>query len=591
MKPNRMAAWHPRHWLQTRVLLLEHDAAGCRAAVAVRSGKGWQIGPLQQADGQTPAQVLASLQAQLGGNLPRQCLLLSMACLNALADLPVDPAKPRPAAQMLEMIRYEMEPLIAQHNNLWTLGEIMGAKGYLTPAQRREVAVALENRRLHERSQPYRYGEVALAEGLISREQLDDCLARQAELQLLDSELACGWIGAKDSPPEWPRWRIACCTAAWRDQWREALEQHRIRLLGVAPLPGSGFEQQAAASRRFIGIDIRPEQIVCALYQQGRLVQIQQEPRLEREVSADWLLDLLAAWPDEPGTDVGLMLADASAAGLEETLQTRLRAEIRLLAADAAAATGLRFAALLAERDAGRGGARLPLAPARAAAPPPWKSERGRLAIGAAVAVCAMLAWEGKARYQLAQVRKQHAELQRQVQAQTANPLQVMDSQARELEKQVAQRQQQLAAVLGETGRLDAIAARIETVPALIRLLGQTINPEVVLDALEEGVAPDADIGIRVQAWSPYDQAAQRFASDVQQAVRQIGLTVAQTDLQAAKGRTGSSGYSVSFWLIPQPPDDMGAAATQPAAAPAAQPAAQAAAQPAAAKPETGAKP
>lgn len=549
--------WPAWQWPRQQLLLLQFDAAGCRAAVAERRRGQWQLGPLLDADAATPVLMLQALQHQAGQPLPRRCLMLSAAALGGLNDLPVDPAKPRPATQMQEMIRYDMEPALAQHNNLWTLGEIMGAKGLLTLQQRQAVALALENRRMAERHQPYRYGEVALAEGLLERAQLDACLTRQAELQLLDSELACAWQGRRDVDLDWPRWRVACCTAASRDGWREALAAQGIRLLGIQPLLLSAFEPQAAASLQFVGIECHAEQWLCCLYRNGQLLQVLQEPALERLPDAGWLCDLLAAWPLQPGCRIGLIAAAELAAPLMQELQLRLRAEVCLLADSAEALCRLRFAALLAWHERPRSSPRPPQLAPRVAATPLWQRPQGRLWLALAALLLGLSGWEGWARCKLQRLQRDYAALSQQARAQQTNPLQEIQKRSQQLEQQLAQRQKSLAAVLAETGRLDAIAARIDTVPALIRLLGQIISPEVLLDVLEEGNTGDAGIGIRVQAWSPSDQMAQRFASEVQQAVRPLRLSVAQTDLQTAKGRTGSQGYQVSFWLIPMGPDEM----------------------------------
>lgn len=549
--------WPGLQWLKPRLLLLQFDASGCRAAVAERQRGQWQLGPLLLADEATPALMLQSLQQQAGQPLPRRCLMLSAATLGGLNDLPVDPAKPRPAAQMQEMIRYEMEPALAQHNNLWTLGEIMGARGLLTLQQRQAVALALENRRMAERHQPYRYGEVALAEGLLDRAQLDACLTRQAELQLLDSELACAWQGRRDGDLDWPRWRVVGCTATSRDGWREALAAQGTRLLGIQPLLLSAFEPQAASCAQFVGIELHAEQWLCCLYRNGQLLQVLQEPALERQPDAGWLCDLLAAWPLQPGCRIGLIAPAGDAALLVQELQMRLRSEVMLLADSAETSCRLRFAALLAWRDLPRSSPRPPQLAPRAAAAPLWQNPQARLWLALAAFVLVLGAWEGWARFKLQRLQREHAALSQQSRAQQNNPLQEIQKRAQQLERELEQKQKNLAAVLVETGRLDAIAARIDTVPALIRLLGQIIGPEVLLDVLEEGNTGDAGIGIRVQAWSPSDQMAQRFASDVQQAVRPLRLSVAQTDLQTARGRTGSQGYRVSFWLIPMGPDEM----------------------------------
>lgn len=545
-----------------RLLLIEADAFGARAAIAERRKGAWQLGELAHSRAFTPAEALAELQSGLGGRLPRQAVLVSAACLPALADLPVAPAKPRSPAQMLEMVRYELEPLVAQHNNLWTLGEVLDGMGALDAGHRRSVAVALENRRLSERSQPYRFGEVAIAEGLASREQVDESLARQRWQQILDSEVACGWLGyaaAAGAGDDLPRWRAAVCAAPLREQWRQALAATGVRLQGILPalLLAVHPAARALAARPRLAVEIRPEQIACARYAGGRLTGIACEARLERPVDAGWIAELLAEWlvEEADGVDLVVLSREVDGARLAAQLEPLTRCETRLLAegADAAAVQG--FRALLAERDRERSERALPVVPPRPAATPLWKTRQGRRGLAALALLLGLVAWEGNARLELAGYERDTQVLRDKLKEQADDPGRALDAEAHKLDQRIGATQEELAKVLAEADRLDAIARRGRTLPAMIRLIGGVIEPEVILDGLEEGATPDADIGIRVQAWSISDAKAQRFAKAVQEAVRPLGLTVAQADLRAAAGRTGGSGYAISFWMIPLPPD------------------------------------
>ena len=129
---------------------------------------------------------------------------------------------------------------------------------------------------------------------------------------------------------------------------------------------------------------------------------------------------------------------------------------------------------------------------------------------------------------------------------------------ARELSGRLEDRRKELATLLVEAERLEGIARRNRMVPELIRSLAAVIEPRIVLDAVRESAGNRN--GIEVEAWSTSDVLAQRFARDVQEAVRPLGLGVAQADLSADVGRTGAEGFRIRFWLIPSDPDDLGAA-------------------------------
>ena len=57
--------------------------------------------------------------------MPKTVALVSANAVNAIVDLPVTPDKSRPKAQMNEMVRWELEPHMAQQNELWMIGAIV----------------------------------------------------------------------------------------------------------------------------------------------------------------------------------------------------------------------------------------------------------------------------------------------------------------------------------------------------------------------------------------------------------------------------------------------------------------------------------
>lgn len=551
-----------------RWLLIEADGFGARAAIAEREAGAWRLGTLVRSRHWQPAAQLSELTAALhaaGEKLPKRVLLVSSACVPALIDLPVDPQRPRPDTQMREMVHYDLEPLVAQHNNLWTLGEVMGAIGVLDAQARREVAVALEQRRMNERHQPYRFGEVAIAEGMATREQVDACLERQHAQQILDADLACGWrpvVVPEGVAHAGPRWLGAACAPGLRDAWRDALAATGLRLTAVAPrllLGGLPTDAQTDSRARLL-LEIRPEQVARGRRHGLRLDALDSEPRLERAADAAWLADQILEWTLDDPEETLLLVADPAldaeaCALLAEELQARTRVPCRVLAADADTTCLAGFAAWLADRDRDRDARAVPEIAARVPLPPPWKRRGGRQAMIYAGFVLALIAWEGHARWRLAAMENEMGRFQHELRIRADDGNAQEDARARELEQHLDKARETLAAALVEADRLEGIARRVATVPGLIRLLADSIDPQIVLDALRETDSNSADIGIQVVAWSTSDVLAQRFAKTVQEAVRPLRLSVAQTDVKREPGRTGAMGYTVTFWLIPLEPE------------------------------------
>ncbi|THF62686.1 hypothetical protein [Pseudothauera rhizosphaerae] len=545
-----------------RLLLIEADAFGVRAAVAERR-REWRLGRQAHSRHYRPAEALAEITTELGPHLPGNALLLTSAALALLADLPVDPARPRPPAQMREMVRYESEPLVSQHNNLWTMGEVLAALGLLDGARRREVAVALETRRMDDAGQSVRFGEMAGELGFVAPERIEDAILRQHWQLLPENELVHAWRAQPGTVPpgeDWPRWRAAVCAEVLRDTWYAALREQGLRLRGIVPSAGLAGHPPAGAAQAGVRlvVEIRPEQIVCTRHHGARTTGMTGEARMERPVAADWIAELLGPWLSEQPEALDLVVEDrdTDAERLAAQLEGQCHCPVQVLADGAAAAAELRFRAVLAEQDLDRSERRLLVLPPRQASAPPWKTRGGRAALALGAVLLGIALWEGRAQYRIHTYERQAVQIRDGLRQRSENPEQAMDAEARRLEAQVAEVQTELSQVLSEAERLDTIARRSQALPAIIRLLGRVIGPEVVLDGLEEGASPNQEIGIRVRAWSVSDALAQRFASNVQQSARGLGLSVAQVDLHAAVGRTGGNGYAISFWLIPLPPDD-----------------------------------
>ncbi|MEM7173179.1 MAG: hypothetical protein AAF530_23650, partial [Pseudomonadota bacterium] len=129
------------------VLIFESDGFRLRGALLKpRRGTPELIGPFTSRSAD-PSNAISEILRQLKGQvarLPKSVALVSASAVASIVDLPVTPDKPRPKAQMREMVRWELEPQFAQQNEVWMIGAIMEGRGLLTRDQRHEIAVDLE---------------------------------------------------------------------------------------------------------------------------------------------------------------------------------------------------------------------------------------------------------------------------------------------------------------------------------------------------------------------------------------------------------------------------------------------------------------
>lgn len=568
------------------VLVLDVGPCGSRAALWQRVGKGPAAAWARQGQAQhascTPADALPALLEQLRGQglaLPRRCVLVHAGVVLTAAELPVDPAKPRPALQMLDMVRYESEPALAAHNGLWTVGEVLAAQGVLTPAQRQHIAESLRRGMVNEYGDALRFGEVGLGHQALSQPQLDSALAAQQELQALDTQVACGWLGRRvrdGHGQRVPHWTLVAAAATLRRHWLDALRAQRLQPLGIWPRTGLAAAHAAGgASGTALVLEVWPEQMVALRLVDGQCAGWHQEARQELPADPQVLAEMLAAWQVEPISSVSLLVADAAtdAAALAQGLQRLLREEVQLLASDEAGVIDRAAQAALAEALAGTATQRVPallVRDPRAAwwrqpAPRPWLAVA---AVGAAAAL-----WQGWQWWGIHGMKSEQARLQALLSRQSgsAQEAQELTEEARDLDRQAGSLRAELAAALARADSLAAINDRQAEVPALIRALGAAMDPRVVLDAVVESVDRDMRLGLEVRAWSTDAALLHEYAARVAQSVATLGLAVAQVEVQSRPGRLGTPGHEGRFWLVPetaelQLPAAAAAAASQPAA-------------------------
>lgn len=248
------------------ILVCETDGFLLRAAVLTRAGSELavlQTATSQQADmADAVAEVIISLKNDgwEGGN----AILLSPTVLSTLLELQVDPKKPRPLAQMNELIRWEAEPLLAQHTTQCSVGNLLIARGYMTKEQADAVMDLQQGRsnpagglELMEKFSLRRFGDLAEELGYIKRSQLNACLAGQEWLKSDDDLIDCGWSaqGEVSDIPGTYFWQVSAVTKSLLQRWTTVFQMQGVKLQAMYPLAGSSASLLANTTEEQILIE------------------------------------------------------------------------------------------------------------------------------------------------------------------------------------------------------------------------------------------------------------------------------------------------------------------------------------------------
>ncbi|MEY8239200.1 MAG: hypothetical protein RPT25_02565 [Cycloclasticus sp.] len=550
------------------ILVAESDGFVLRAMVIhADSGKA-KVEAWAESRAVLPAiavsEVCAQLLEALGG-LPKKGYMIAPGMVSALLELPVEPAKPRPANQMQELIRWEIDPFISEFDDLWNIGAILQGAGYLLAEQRVEIVRELEVRIAEGDRSLQRFGELALAREFISREQLEECLAVQEKLVSRDVNLSCGWAlqqwgGEEDLQYTW---LVGGMTDLRRKHWYGSFAKAEVRLQSfyssfTAVVPLLAMQQEIAAERLLL--ELHQEQIACIrVLDDKTIVSLQVVPRpMDDDDLAAACLTLCMEQMRSGVDKVYLHSALALPAGLIPALVQGLDREVLMLScsdldpselplpvSECLSLYGLAQSLLAINKKF------KPLAIAATEPPPPiWKNlELWRYAVPVlfCLGLIAHLVWS---EFQLADIKHQKAELATQS-AQKSKLNSVVSKMTGEVGRYTSEmtvKQASLKRVTKKLRLLEGVLIKRKTqVPLLLRALADSINAYVVVEEFVESQDP---VGFKLKTWAIHDASAQQFAKQLETNMAKLGYMVADIELNTAKGRTGVNGYGVNILLI-----------------------------------------
>jgi hypothetical protein len=563
-------------------LICETDGFSLRAAVLGRSGSEIQVlhaAQSRQGDlTKALAEVMAALEKQ-GWQPGGKALLLTPDVVPALLELPADPAKPKTLAQMEELVRWEMEPLMLQQWAVWSVGSILVGMGYLNETQARDVIKEqqLRSRRpqprdehlnlnanvLEVKSQFKRFGYLAVELGYITQAQLDDCLARQNTLKSEDDNYLFGWAaqasGKSDEDKDTFTWLASGVSKGVLRQWAEAFEAYGLKLEALYPLVGCAAAHlppndkddavlleinggMAAGLRvsggRVTALNIRHSTLNGAL----ESCLESWEALQPREGESFWLAD------NDHGAD---KLGDSLKAVLDRDIQ----AAPALVFGAGGGAVNVGAALLGAARHAWRMPGNVFCCEVRTAGPQPafWRRREVRLAAAGVAALLLLTAVEVSLQMRFYLLESELEPLtQRQALTQQAiSKVQAEIEAAKKVETEFAAKQAEHDAIKAQVTLLTStLPERNSLVRGLLEDLDKMTPNDIVLNSIQE-----SGQGFVVTAWALSDSSAQRFAKSFAEAVRRWNQRVVDVQVTNQKGRLEVDGYALKFRLFAVPPE------------------------------------
>jgi hypothetical protein len=509
-------------------------------------------------------ELMAGLKTQ-GVGIPKQAILLTASMLPAVLELPVAASKPLSAGQMMDMIRWELEPLFAQQIALWSIGGLLFGRGYLDEAERRELLDAHRSVQAALRTRggraAARFGEMAIDKGFVSREQVEECLALQEELQMTDADILIGWhpsaVGAGHDPGQ-SAWLCAGLSPAIKLRWVEALERAGLHVLWIYPLAGASAPL-AALHGVSVALELHPLVGACYRQRDGALAQLGYHQFTDVPLSAGeaLLLGQPVLRPDD--RVMGLYAGRGWDPALGEILGIELKREIIGVHGGALILpAGCEVPAPVLAALGGGAAHALGLAPVASAVrlagskPPPPAYKRPAVWLGAAAA-CAAIAIAGFETAMYLQTRTL-----KEKDGVLSVRMEELDAAKRSVEESVRAEQdakKQTAEIEAELERVNrrksiyerVLVQRDRYVTSLLDALINLANDELMLYSVEEAAWQQVQItgfALRVEAVYSYARA-------LDEELRKFGVKLGNLDTREALGPLDLTGYRFTFTLAP----------------------------------------
>ncbi len=555
------------------LLVCETDGFNLYAAMVARDGKNglkvlYSVESQAREAGDAVAEVLAKLRAHgwVGGG---KAILLSPGVLPGMPELPVNPAKPRPPAQMQELVRWEVENLLIEYTALWSVGRLLVGSGYLDESQAREIiarqqqqrrtssaALDMNNAPQHSLKQ---FGDLAVEYGYITQAQLEDCLKRQEWFRVDGEEIACGWSPQVDKRDKavretWP-WLACGVSRKLLDHWVEAFALGGVKLDALYPLVGCATAALPLTEEPALVIEVHAGLLVGMRVENGRLktLHLHQSALPGRDLDACLEVYHLLVPPDIKS----LWLAGSSKdlPEMAESLSAIIGWQVGLLNMEAG--HGMRFSPGMAGAArhalALKGGALCCEVPVGGPRVPIWKQPEFRLVAAGVILLVLLAAAEISLQVRHGLVVAEKEKVDQQV-AETDKAF----ARIKALQDKVNEAKKKVTAVQDEMAKVDArmnffgatLDERASLVLALLDELKRGVTDDVVVDRIEE----NPKTGFRISAWAMTEPGALRFVQSMETAMAEWDMDVRNVSTTAAQGRYSLPGFAIRFDVVAAPP-------------------------------------
>lgn len=567
-----------RNLKQRSLLVCEWDSRVLRGYVFNRVGKKLHVTAQSEVEGLSPELAIKELQETLReqGWRGKQVIVLSPSTMSTIVELPISPKKPKPIEQMQELVRWEVEPILMQHQSQWTLGFLLESHGFITAEQANEIQ-ALQKRQTQgigalkgvDRTPSKRFGELALDMGFATQEQVQSLFVAQDWLRTEEDEVTCGWSpqGEVDDAPGVWNWLVTATFKSSLRKWQEVCEDNHLQLLGMMPLTGNClalFEQQDKSA-----ILLESNTLMTSALRLHRQNVTSVHHHVNRSSSMlDAILEVYHSENASNNPAIFMACPDDQLPELRDTLKAAVGHDINLIPENNLEA--ISPGALAAARHFFnlRGGRRISMVRDGGPLPPRFQRQETQAGILVASIIVLVLFAETITYFQHSTASSQKAEIDARAKV-LDDAVARINAQRAEINKRKDQLEEQKRNQQRMESRLTffgkEMPERALVVQAILGIVQNTVNEQIIINRIDEmgrrvGIQPDSAPVLRpgfivkdnfnIDAWALTESAGQEFVQNMKLSVAAWDMEVRDIQVMEKIGPMNMPGYSVSMSLL-----------------------------------------
>ncbi len=548
-----------------RLLLIESRGFGINAYLVERAGDNVELLHFVCNNHHEPDISLNDICVQLkrdGYVLPKKALLISGATTTALLPLPIEDDNKLSDKQMLELVRWEMEPLFTEHIAHWSIGGLLIASGYLTEPQRKQLLIELgeQKERMAGRGglAPTRFGELGIQAGFITQAQLDECLSLHEKNQMIDPAIDCSWSDQSvSSPNQGGLWLCSAISLPIRQQWLAAFEQQKIFLAGIYSQHHSAVSQLPVVNDTQLLLVINVSLVTVIQVKNNLIITSKQHRCSDYALTTDDIIVLLSEFIEKGLQQIFYSGHHANIATFKSELEAQTQCKMTCL--DNVLDISQRVTKPFSGDAAIMGAARHYFYKFSSSQnsvitgtppPPPWYRETAVQAalmlgvLGMAVGINELHYWYTE-KQTLAEVQQNELAVEK-IEGINAT-LNSKNTEYNKLKANKEQREEELMLLTNRKQGLNSVLLkRQEFITQLLPLISRSINELIILNQVNENTWYHFEI----TGWASDQLAIDKFNQELTGQLGQWGMQITDNSSQA-QDNYGTRGYQFTMSLAP----------------------------------------